>query len=164
MASARLISRATHYRLLSNHCPADVVLNPRESITFAAIFWHRHASTSNCLCSSSDAWTVWRRRIYLQRRNHVFQVEGVQFLGLGYYYPFTEKKIKQVYPVWCSQLGLHNHTLFIKKLCNKLGVRPNFGEVRATLPEPPVVASMSLSDYIQRIAYTDHGHLDTAII
>jgi len=53
--------------------------------------------------------------------------------------PFYRKKIRQVYPVWCSRL--HNHTLFIKKLCKKLGVRPNFGEVRT--PDPPVVAPMS---------------------
>jgi len=30
-----------------------------------------------------------------------------------------QKKIIQVYPVWCSRL--RNHTLFIKKLCKKLG-------------------------------------------
>ena len=48
-----------------------------------------------------------------------------------------QKKIRQVYPVWCSRL--HNHTLFVEKLCKKLGVRtspkfvgvrPNFEEVR----------------------------------
>jgi len=61
---------------------------------------------------------------------------GVQFLGLGYYYPSTEKN-RQVYPVWCS--WLHNHTLFIKKLCKKLAVRPNFGGPN---PGPPVVAPM----------------------
>ena len=60
----------------------------------------------------------------------MFSKLGVQFLGLGY--PSTEKN-KQVYPVWCSRL--HNHTLFIKNLCKKLGVRPNFGEVRT--PHPP---------------------------
>ena len=43
---------------------------------------------------------------------------GVQFLGLGYYYPSTEKN-RQVYPVWCSRL--HNHTLFIKKLSKTWG-------------------------------------------
>ena len=59
---------------------------------------------------------------------------GVQFLGLGYYYLSTEKS-RQVYRVWCSRL--HNHTLFIKKLCEKLGVLPNFGEVRT--PDPPMV-------------------------
>jgi len=59
--------------------------------------------------------------ICLQGRNHVFKVVGVQFLGLGYYYPSTEKN-RQVYPVWCSRL--HNHTLFIKKLCKKVG-RPS---------------------------------------
>ena len=68
-----------------------------------------------------------------------FQSWGVQFLGLGYYYP-SKKKIRQVYPVWCSRL--HNHSLFIKKLCKKLLVRPNFGEVRT--PDPPLVAPMQL--------------------
>jgi len=67
----------------------------------------------------------------MQWRNHVFEV-GVHFLGLWYYYPSTEN-IRQVYPVWCS--WLHNHALFIKKLCKTLGVRPNFGEVR-TPPDP----------------------------
>jgi len=43
---------------------------------------------------------------------------GVQFLGLGYYYPSTEQN-RQIYSVWCSRL--HNHTLFIKKLRKKLG-------------------------------------------
>jgi len=48
------------------------------------------------------------------------------FLGLRYYnYTLSQKKIRQVYPVWCSRL--HNHTLFIEQLCKKLGVRPNFG-------------------------------------
>jgi len=55
---------------------------------------------------------------------------GVQFLGLGYNYPSTEK-IRQVYPVWCSRL--HNHTLFIKKLCKKLE-----GSVQILgCPDPP---------------------------
>ena len=59
--------------------------------------------------------TLARSRCFNQERNHVrLQSWGVQFLGLGYYYPSTEK-IRQVYPVWCSRL--HNHTLFIKKLC-----------------------------------------------
>jgi len=58
--------------------------------------------------------------------------EGRNHVGLGYYYPSTEK-IRQVNPVCCSRL--HNHTLFIKKLCKKLGVRPNFGEVQT--PQPP---------------------------
>jgi len=43
------------------------------------------------------------------------------------------KKIRQVFLVWCSRL--HNHTLVIKTLCKKLGVRPNFGEVR--IPPTP---------------------------
>ena len=71
----------------------------------------------------------------IQRRNHVSKV-GVRFLGLGYYYNSTAK-IRQVYPIWCSRL--HNHTLFIKKLCKKWGaVRLNFGDVR-TSANPPVV-------------------------
>jgi len=37
-----------------------------------------------------------------------FSKLGVQFRGLGYYYPSTEKNT-QFYPVWCSQL--HNHTM-----------------------------------------------------
>jgi len=65
-----------------------------------------------------------------QGRNHVFKV-GVQFLSIGYCYPSTEKN-RQVYSVWCRRL--HNHTLFIKKLCKKLGVRPKFGEVRTPRP------------------------------
>ena len=61
-----------------------------------------------------------------------FSKLGVQFLALGYCYPSTEKN-RQVYPVWCSRL--HNHTPVIKMLRKKLGVRPNFGEVR-TPPTP----------------------------
>jgi len=65
-----------------------------------------------------------------------FSKLGVQFLGLGYYYP-----------VWCSRL--HNNTLFIKKQCKKLReVSPNFGEVRT--PEPPVVALMPRSHFHHR--------------
>ena len=75
-----------------------------------------------------------------------FSILGVQFLGLGHYYHSTEK-IRQVHPVWCSRL--HNHTLFIKKLRNMLRVRPNFGEVRTLLPEPPVVAPMPFFEDIQ---------------
>ena len=41
--------------------------------------------------------------------------------------PFYRKN-RQVYLVWCSRL--HNHTLFIKEQCKKLGVRSNFGEVQ----------------------------------
>jgi len=43
---------------------------------------------------------------------------GVQFLGLGYYYPSTEKN-RQVYPVWCSRL--HNQTIFIKSYVKNRG-------------------------------------------
>jgi len=51
----------------------------------------------------------------------------------GVLLPFY-RKIRQVYPVWCSRL--HNHTLFIKKLCKNLGVRPNFWGVRTPLRPP----------------------------
>jgi len=69
--------------------------------------------------------TTWLPTVRNQGRNHVFKL-GVHFLGLGYYYPSTEKLDR------CSRL--HNHTLFIKKLCKKWGVRPNFGEVRTSRP------------------------------
>ena len=52
--------------------------------------------------------------------------------------PFYGKKIRQVYPVWCSRL--HNHTLFIKKLCKKLGVRPNLGRSGPNPDLSPVVS------------------------
>ena len=64
------------------------------------------------------------------KHNHVFIVEGVRFLGLGYYFLSTEKN-RQVYPVWCSRL--HNHTVFIKKPCKKLkGPSKFWGD-----PDPP---------------------------
>jgi len=62
---------------------------------------------------------------------------GVQFLGLGYYYPSTEKNT-HVYPVWCSRL--HNHTVFIKKLCKKLRGPSKFWG--GPDPRPLVVAPM----------------------
>ena len=66
---------------------------------------------------------------------------GDQFLSLRKYYPSTEK-IRQVYPVWCSRS--HNHTLFIKKLRKKLGVRPHFGGTDLPRPLPPKVATMAI--------------------
>jgi len=57
---------------------------------------------------------------------------GVQFFRPRYYY-LLQIKIRQVYTVWCSRL--HNHTLFIKKLCEKLGVRPNFGGSWPPIPQ-----------------------------
>ena len=54
----------------------------------------------------------------------------VQFHGLWYNYPSIEKN-RQVYPVWCNRL--HNHTLFIKKLCKKTGGRSKFWGG----PDPP---------------------------
>ena len=74
-----------------------------------------------------------------QWRNHVLKVEGVQFLGLGYYYPSTEKN-RPVYTVWSNRL--HNHTLFMKTLCKKLGSVQIVG--RSGPPEPPVVAHMPI--------------------
>jgi len=42
-----------------------------------------------------------------------FSKLGVLFLGLGYYYPSTEKN-RQVYPVWC--IRLHKHTIHQKAI------------------------------------------------
>jgi len=66
----------------------------------------------------------------------MFSELGVQFLGLGYYYPSIEKIDRS------TQFGAVGYiiTLFIKKLRKKLVVRPNFGG-----PDPPVVAPMESS-------------------
>jgi len=64
-------------------------------------------------------WTV-------QGRNHVFKVGWDPISWSRVLLPFYRKN-RHVYPV-CSRL--HNHTVFIEKLSKKLGVRPNFGEVR----------------------------------
>ena len=69
-----------------------------------------------------------------------FSKLGFQFLGLGYYYPSTEK-IRQVYPVWCS--WLHNHTLFITVTGSKVGGPSKFWGVRTSWPL--VVAPMESS-------------------
>jgi len=61
-----------------------------------------------------------------------FSKLGVPFLGIGFYYSSTEKN-RQVCPVWCSRL--QNDTLFIKKLCKKLGGVQILG--RSGLPRPP---------------------------
>jgi len=60
-----------------------------------------------------------------------------------------QKKIRQVYSVRYSRL--HNHTLFIKKLCKNWRVSPNFG--RSGPPNPPVVARMYRSTVIARLMY-----------
>jgi len=41
------------------------------------------------------------------------------------------KKLRQVYPIWCSRL--HNHTLFIKQLCKTFGDPSKFWRG----PDPP---------------------------
>ena len=51
-----------------------------------------------------------------------------------------QKEIRQVYPVWCSLL--HNHTLFIKMLCKKLGGPSKFWGVWTPPPILLVVAPM----------------------
>jgi len=74
----------------------------------------------------------------------VFHLAGAQppFQSLGsnsLVYGITtllQKKIRQVYPVWCSRL--HDHTLFIKKLCKKLGDL----SILWGGPDPAVVAPM----------------------
>ena len=73
-----------------------------------------------------------------QGRNHVFKVGG-SIPRSRVLLPFYENNQTGLYPVWCSRL--HNHTLFIKKPCKKLGVRPNFGKVQTPL-DTPVVAPM----------------------
>ena len=57
---------------------------------------------------------------------------GIQFLGLGYYYPSTEK-IRQVDLVWW--VGYIITRFSSKSYVKSWGVRPNFGEVRT--PRPP---------------------------
>ena len=66
-----------------------------------------------------------------QRRNHVFKVGG-PIPWSRVLLPFYRKKIRQVYPVWC--IRLHNHTLFIKKLRNKLGSVQILGRSGPTRP------------------------------
>ena len=44
-----------------------------------------------------------------QGRNYTSLKLGVQFLGLGYYHPSTEK-IRQVYPVWCNHYSSKSYT------------------------------------------------------
>ena len=83
-----------------------------------------------------------------QGRNHVFKVGG----PISWYrvlLPFYRKKLDR-----STQFGAIGYiiTLFIKKLCKKLGVRPNFGEVWT--PRPPMVASMSLGGR----GFDGHGH------
>ena len=65
----------------------------------------------------TTAQTIWLNDVWHQGRNHVFKVGG-PIPWSRVLLPFYRKKIRQVYPVWCS--WLHNHTLFIKKLCKKL--------------------------------------------
>jgi len=59
-----------------------------------------------------------------------FQSWGVQFLGLGYYYPSIEKIDMS------TQFDAVGYiiTLYSSKGIKKLGVRPNFGEVRTPVP------------------------------
>jgi len=67
-----------------------------------------------------------------QGRNHVSKVGGPIPWSMVLL-PFYRKKIRQVYPVWCSRL--HNHSLYSSKSYVKsLGVRPNFAEIRTSRP------------------------------
>ena len=68
----------------------------------------------------------WLRRKHPTRDATTSSKSGVPIPWSRVLLPFY-KKI--VYPVWCSRL--HNHTLFIKKLRKKLGVRLNLG-----VPDP----------------------------
>jgi len=51
-----------------------------------------------------------------------------------------QKKIRQVYPVWCSRLHKCNLPVFIKKLRKKLGDCPDLEGPEPS--RPPVVAPM----------------------
>ena len=70
-------------------------------------------------------------------RNHVFKVGGP--ISWSRVLPPFYRKNRQVYPVWCSRL--HNHTLFIKKLCKKVRGPFKFWEGPGP-PGPQVVAHM----------------------
>jgi len=60
-----------------------------------------------------------------------FSKLGIQFLGLWYYYPSTEK-IRQVYPVWCSRYII---TLcFSKNYVNSWGSVQILGRSRPPTP------------------------------
>jgi len=65
-----------------------------------------------------------------QGRNHAFKVGG-PFPWSRVLLPFYRKN-RQVYPVWCSRL--HNHTLFIKRLCKSWGFVQILGS--PNLPDP----------------------------
>ena len=79
-------------------------------------------STITC---SMQSFVISISRCPQQGCNHVLKVGG-PIPWSGVLLPFY-RQIRQVYPVWCSRL----HDPFIKKPCKKLGVRPNFGEVRS---------------------------------
>ena len=62
--------------------------------------------------------------IFVSRGAATFSKLGVQFLGLGYYYPSTEKIDRS------TQFGAVGYIITrysSKKLSKKLGVRQNFG-------------------------------------
>ena len=65
-----------------------------------------------------------------QGRNHVSKV-GVQFLGIGYYYPSAEKLDRSTqFSAVGYIITLYSSNSYVKSC----GVRPNFGEVRT--PDP----------------------------
>ena len=70
------------------------------------------------------------------RSSTTFSKLGVQFLGLGYYYPSTEKIYRS------TQFGAVGYIVTLyssKSYVKSWGVCPNFREVR-TPPTTPVVA------------------------
>ena len=90
-------------------------------------------------CVSHEEESQSRVRRYFvgdQGRYHVFKVGGLVPWS-RVLLPFYRKKIRQVYPVWCSRL--HNQ-LFIKKLREKLGGPSKFWG--SGPPNPRVVAPM----------------------
>ena len=80
--------------------------------------WKSHIILVSAVLSQYTHVTEYRQMLHcVQGRNHVFKV-GCPIPWSRALLPFYRKN-RQVYPVWCSRL--HNHTLFIKKLCKSWG-------------------------------------------
>jgi len=82
--------------------------------------WNRTKTYFSTLLISAKLWTF--NPPLIQGRNHVFRVGGLNLMVYGIT-TLLQKKIRQVYPVWCSRL--HNHPLFINKVLKRWRVRPN---------------------------------------
>ena len=80
------------------------------------IKYQQSLTVTSHIFSSEQQWSL---SSHNRGRNHVFKVGG-PIPWSRVLLPFY-RKIRQVYPIWCSRL--HNHTVFIKKLRKNLGVR-----------------------------------------